>query len=124
VIFSIIGRSPDGSALGVAVASKFLAAGAYAPPAAGRWPPRPYGNLVLRAEGLDLLRRGHSADQLLATFFETIPHWAARVQGVRPGAAFARRPTLVTVREADPAPPATACHPARLRRCSVLERCE
>jgi hypothetical protein len=26
--FSIVGRSPDGSAMGVAVASKFLAAGA------------------------------------------------------------------------------------------------
>jgi len=34
VTFSIVGRSPDGSALGVAVASKFLAAGAYVPAAA------------------------------------------------------------------------------------------
>jgi uncharacterized Ntn-hydrolase superfamily protein len=32
--FSIIGRSPDGAVLGVAVASKFLAAGACVPAAA------------------------------------------------------------------------------------------
>jgi uncharacterized Ntn-hydrolase superfamily protein len=91
--FSIAGRSPDGSALGVAVASKFLAAGAYVPAAAvgaGAVATQAYGNLALRTEGLELLRNGYSAAQLLASFFDDDPKREERQAGVvdaRGGAA-------------------------------------
>lgn len=83
--FSIVGRSPDGSALGVAVASKFLAAGAYVPAAgvgAGALATQAYGNLSLRTEGLELLRKGASAEQLLETFFDGDPKREERQAGV------------------------------------------
>jgi uncharacterized Ntn-hydrolase superfamily protein len=72
VTFSIVGRAPDGSALGVAVASKFLAAGAYVPAAAvgaGAVATQAYGNLALRTKGLALLSQGYTAQQLLEEFF-------------------------------------------------------
>ncbi|HEX2275442.1 MAG TPA: DUF1028 domain-containing protein [Acidimicrobiales bacterium] len=83
--FSIAGRSPDGSELGVAVASKFLAAGAYVPAAAvgaGALATQAYGNLALRTEGLELLRGGQSAEQLLRTFFDDDPKREERQAGV------------------------------------------
>ncbi|MGH8902846.1 MAG: DUF1028 domain-containing protein [Egibacteraceae bacterium] len=91
--FSIVGRSPDGSALGVAVASKFLAAGAYVPAAAadaGAVATQAYANLSLRTRGLTLLRQGLSAPELLADFFEGDPQREERQAGVvdaRGGAA-------------------------------------
>jgi uncharacterized Ntn-hydrolase superfamily protein len=91
--FSIVGRSPDGSALGVAVASKFLAAGAYVPaaaPDAGAVATQAYANLSLRTRGLALLRQGVSASELLAVFFEGDPQREERQAGVvdaRGGAA-------------------------------------
>jgi uncharacterized Ntn-hydrolase superfamily protein len=83
--FSIVGRSPDGSALGVAVASKFLAAGAYVPAAAvgaGAVATQAYGNLALRTDGLALLRQGYTARQLLAEFFLDDPKREERQAGV------------------------------------------
>jgi uncharacterized Ntn-hydrolase superfamily protein len=83
--FSIAGRSPDGSCLGVAVASKFLAAGAYVPAAAvgaGAVATQAYGNLALRTEGLELLRNGASAEQLLREFFRDDPKREERQAGV------------------------------------------
>jgi uncharacterized Ntn-hydrolase superfamily protein len=91
--FSIVGRTPDGSALGVAVASKFLAAGAYVPAAAvgaGAVATQAYGNLALRTDGLALLRQGYSARQLLDEFFTDDPKREERQAGVidaRGGAA-------------------------------------
>jgi len=91
--FSIVGRSPDGSALGVAVASKFLAAGAYVPAAAigaGAVATQAYGNLALRTDGLALLGQGTSAARLLAEFFRDDPKREERQAGVvdaRGGAA-------------------------------------
>lgn len=70
--FSIVARSADGGALGVAVASKFLAAGAYVPAAAvgaGAVASQAYANLALRALGLDLLHEGRSAQEVLDAFF-------------------------------------------------------
>ncbi len=70
--FSIVGADPGTTTWGVAVASKFLAAGAYVPAAAagaGALATQAYGNLALRTEGLDLLRRGVGAEELLARFF-------------------------------------------------------
>jgi uncharacterized Ntn-hydrolase superfamily protein len=71
--FSIVGRSPDGRAVGVAVASKFLAAGAFVPAAAadaGALATQAYANLALRTVGLDQLRAGLSAADLVARFFD------------------------------------------------------
>lgn len=74
--FSIVGRSPDGSALGVAVASKFLAAGAYVPAAAadaGALATQAHVNLELKTSGLHLMRGGRTAAQALAEFFAGDP---------------------------------------------------
>jgi uncharacterized Ntn-hydrolase superfamily protein len=83
--FSIVGRSPDGSALGVAVASKFLAAGAYVPAAsadAGAIATQAHVNLELKTRGLALLREGVAAVDLLDRFFGDDPDRAERQAGV------------------------------------------
>jgi uncharacterized Ntn-hydrolase superfamily protein len=62
--FSIVARSADGSALGVAVASKFLAAGAAVPAAeadVGAVATQSYANLAYRPQALALMRTGMSA---------------------------------------------------------------
>lgn len=64
--FSIVAR--DGDAYGVAVASKFLAVGAAVPAAAvgaGALATQAYANLAYRAAGLDLLRAGRSASEVV-----------------------------------------------------------
>ena len=83
--FSIVGRNPDGSALGVAVASKFLAAGAYVPAAAadaGALATQAHVNLQLKTTGLEMLRAGVAAADLLERFFGEDPHRAERQAGV------------------------------------------
>jgi uncharacterized Ntn-hydrolase superfamily protein len=83
--FSFVGRSPDGAELGVAVASKFLAAGAYVPAAAsdaGALATQAHVNLDLRSRGLDILRAGASAEELLADFFHDDPLRDERQAGV------------------------------------------
>ena len=83
--FSIVGRSPDGAALGVAVASKFLAAGAYVPAAAadaGALATQAHVNLELRTRGLEMLRAGVGAADLLERFFGEDPDRAERQAGV------------------------------------------
>jgi uncharacterized Ntn-hydrolase superfamily protein len=65
--FSIVARS--GEDFGVAVASKFLAAGALVPaaePGAGAVATQAYSNLSYRPEGLALLRQGRSAAEAVA----------------------------------------------------------
>jgi uncharacterized Ntn-hydrolase superfamily protein len=67
--FSIVARSADGSAWGVAVASTFLAVGAAVPAAAagaGAVATQAYANLRYRPDGLGLLRAGRSAADTLA----------------------------------------------------------
>jgi uncharacterized Ntn-hydrolase superfamily protein len=62
--FSIVARSADGNSWGVAVASKFLAVGAYVPAAeagTGAVATQSYANLAFKADGLTLLRSGQSA---------------------------------------------------------------
>ncbi|WP_146754683.1 DUF1028 domain-containing protein, partial [Micromonospora noduli] len=59
--FSLVARSADGRLHGVAVASKFLAAGALVPAAAaevGALATQAPVNLAYRPEGLTLLRTG------------------------------------------------------------------
>lgn len=83
--FSIVARSPDGLSLGAAVASRFLAAGAYVPAAAagiGAVATQAYGNLALRTEGFDLLRKGHTAAQVLKAFFRDDPKREERQAGI------------------------------------------
>jgi len=72
VTFSIVGRSPDSSALGVAVASKFLAVGAYVPAAAigaGALATQADVNLALKRRGIELMAGGSSAGDTLQRFF-------------------------------------------------------
>src|SRR3954463_11222476 len=62
--FSIVARSADGRALGVAVASKFLGAGAAVPAAlagVGAVATQSYANLAYRPQALALLGTGVSA---------------------------------------------------------------
>jgi uncharacterized Ntn-hydrolase superfamily protein len=85
VTFSIVGRSPDGRELGVAVASKFLAAGAYVPAAAsdaGALATQAYGNMALRTDGLTLLRSGLTAEELLSQYLREDPKRDERQVGV------------------------------------------
>ena len=65
--FSVVGRQDD--AVGVAVASKFLAVGAMVPAAAagvGAVATQSYANLAYRADGLSLLRDGRTPQEALA----------------------------------------------------------
>ena len=64
--FSIVAR--DGDALGVAVASKFLAVGALVPwakPGAGAIATQAYANISYGPQGLELLGMGRSADEVV-----------------------------------------------------------
>ncbi len=82
--FSIVGRSPDGSALGVAVASKFLAVGGFVPAlevGVGALATQAAVNLALKAEGLALLRGGASADEALDRFLAADEGRAERQAG-------------------------------------------
>jgi uncharacterized Ntn-hydrolase superfamily protein len=67
--FSIVARSADGGALGVAVASKFLGVGAAVPAAeaqVGALATQSYANLAYRPQGLALLRTGVAAADVVA----------------------------------------------------------
>ncbi len=86
--FSIVGRSADGAEMGVAVASKFLAAGAYVPAAAagaGALATQAHCNLELRTRGLEMLAGGTSASGVLDEFFAADPQQAERQAGVVDG---------------------------------------
>lgn len=66
--FSIVGRSDDQKSWGVAVASKFLAVGAYVPAAeagVGAIATQSFANLSFKAGGLGLLRSGKDAASTL-----------------------------------------------------------
>ena len=66
--FSVVGRSGNGTALGVAVASKFLAVGAVVPAAAagvGAVATQALANVAWREEALRLLAQGVAADEVV-----------------------------------------------------------
>ncbi len=68
--FSIVARSSDGLAWGVAVASKFLAVGSVVPAAratVGAVATQSYANVKYRPDGLRMLADGKSAQQTLNT---------------------------------------------------------
>lgn len=83
--FSIVGRSTDGQALGVAVASKFLAVGAAVPAAEadiGAVATQSYANLAYRPQGLALLRTGAGAAGTVAGLTAADDGRASRQLGV------------------------------------------
>ncbi len=83
--FSIVARSADGSAHGVAVASKFLAVGAAVPAAqaaTGALATQSYANLAYRPQGLALLSTGVSAADTVAGLTAADPGRAQRQLGV------------------------------------------
>lgn len=83
--FSIVARSADGKAHGVAVASKFLAVGAVVPAAeagVGALATQSYANLAYRPQGLMLLRTGVSPSDAVAGLTAADPGRAQRQLGV------------------------------------------
>jgi uncharacterized Ntn-hydrolase superfamily protein len=69
VTFSIAARSDDGTAWGVAVASKFLAVGSAVPAAVmgvGAVATQAYANTLYKRDGLARLAAGESADEVVA----------------------------------------------------------
>jgi uncharacterized Ntn-hydrolase superfamily protein len=93
--FSIVARSADGRAHGVAVASKFLAVGAAVPAAeadVGALATQSYANLAYRPQGLALLRTGVAAGGVVAGLTAADDGRASRQLGVvgpdGPGATF------------------------------------
>jgi uncharacterized Ntn-hydrolase superfamily protein len=94
--FSIVGRSADGAAIGVAVASKFLGVGAAVPAAlanVGAVATQSYANLAYRPQALALLSTGVGAEAalrgLIAADTGPVPQRQAGIVGVSgPGATF------------------------------------
>lgn len=83
--FSIVARSADGRLHGVAVASKFLAAGALVPAAeaeVGAVATQAHVNLAYRPQGLALLRTGVTADDVVAGLIAADPGRDDRQLGV------------------------------------------
>jgi uncharacterized Ntn-hydrolase superfamily protein len=83
--FSVVARSADGRSVGVAVASRFLAVGAYVPAAgvgAGALATQAWANLAYRPEGLALLRSGLSPEQTVRRLVDADEQRAERQLGV------------------------------------------
>jgi uncharacterized Ntn-hydrolase superfamily protein len=83
--FSIVARSSDGQAHGVAVASKFLGVGAAVPAAeaeVGAIATQSYANLAYRPQGLALLRTGVPAAGVVAGLTAADDQRATRQLGV------------------------------------------
>lgn len=82
--FSIVGRSQDGSQIGVAVASRFLAVGSYVPAATihGALATQAKTNLRFRSEGLAMLEEGISASEALEKFFNADSQKSVRQAGI------------------------------------------
>ncbi|MFG2167080.1 DUF1028 domain-containing protein [Micromonospora chersina] len=83
--FSIVARSADGLLHGVAVASKFLAAGALVPaaePEVGALASQAHANLAYRSQGLALLRTGVPAADVVAGLIAADPGRDDRQLGV------------------------------------------
>ena len=84
--FSIV--ATDGTAWGVAVASKFLAVGAAVPAASagvGAIATQSYANLAYRPDGLRMLREGKSAQETLDALTEADDNRAQRQAGIVDG---------------------------------------
>jgi uncharacterized Ntn-hydrolase superfamily protein len=67
--FSIVARDPEQDAIGVAVQSKFVSVGSVVPFAAadaGAIATQSFANVAYGPDGLDLLREGHTAEEVIA----------------------------------------------------------
>jgi uncharacterized Ntn-hydrolase superfamily protein len=83
--FSIVGRSADGTSIGVAVASKFLGVGAAVPAAAagvGAVASQAFANLAYHPQALTLLRTGASAAETVAGLTAADPGRPTRQLGI------------------------------------------
>ncbi|PZF89779.1 DUF1028 domain-containing protein, partial [Micromonospora endophytica] len=83
--FSLVARSADGRLHGVAVASRFLAAGALVPAAeadVGAIATQAHVNLAYRPQGLALLRAGVAAGDVVARLAAADPERDHRQVGV------------------------------------------
>ncbi|GIG64215.1 DUF1028 domain-containing protein [Phytomonospora endophytica] len=93
--FSIVARSDDGTMHGVAVASKFLAAGAVVPEARagiGALATQAFANLAYRPQGMAMLATGVAPADVIAALAVADPGRAERQLGIvgteGPGATF------------------------------------
>ena len=83
--FSVVGRSPDGRSLGVAVASKFLAVGSAVPAArfgVGAVATQAYANTLYKRDGIALLDAGRTAQETLDALLAADPGRETRQAGV------------------------------------------
>jgi uncharacterized Ntn-hydrolase superfamily protein len=83
--FSIVARDPETDAVGVAVQSKFVGVGAVVPfvaADAGAIATQSYANVAYGPDGLDLLREGHDAADVVETLTDDDEEAASRQVGV------------------------------------------
>jgi len=83
--FSIVARDPETDAVGVAVQSKFVGVGAVVPFAsadAGAIATQSYANVAYGPDGLDLLREGHEAADVVDELTEADDEAPSRQVGV------------------------------------------
>ncbi|WP_227354455.1 DUF1028 domain-containing protein [Haladaptatus salinisoli] len=83
--FSIAARDPERNAVGIAVQSKFVGVGAVVPFAsadAGAVATQSYANVAYGPDGLDLLRAGKSADDVVRELTGADPEFESRQVGV------------------------------------------
>ncbi|NHN59452.1 MULTISPECIES: DUF1028 domain-containing protein [Halorussus] len=83
--FSVVARDPETEAVGVAVQSKFVSVGSVVPFAAadaGAIATQSFANVAYGPDGLDLLREGKSADEVVAELTDDDPEAAQRQVGV------------------------------------------
>lgn len=83
--FSIAARDPERDAVGVAVQSKFVGVGAVVPfvsADAGAIATQSYANVAYGPDGLDLLRSGRSADEVVKELTGADPEFESRQVGV------------------------------------------
>lgn len=83
--FSIVARDPETDAVGVAVQSKFIGVGAVVPfvsADAGAVATQSYANVAYGPDGLDLLREGHDAAEVVERLTESDDEAPSRQVGV------------------------------------------
>jgi uncharacterized Ntn-hydrolase superfamily protein len=83
--FSIVARDPERNAVGIAVQSKFVGVGAVVPFAsadAGAIATQSYANVAYGPDGLDLLRAGKTADEVVKELTGADPEFESRQVGV------------------------------------------
>ncbi|MEZ3114528.1 DUF1028 domain-containing protein [Halobaculum sp. MBLA0147] len=83
--FSIVARDPETDAVGVAVQSKFVSVGSVVPFAsadAGAVATQSFANVAYGPDGLDLLREGHTAAEVVERLTDEDPEAPQRQVGV------------------------------------------